>query len=222
MLSLKAGRIERRRASAAQKARFSVSFPNSTEFPPGSVVPLCGRSGSGKSTFLQALAGFRRGLIVSGIHESSWGRAGNRVPVSQACAYLTAHPSFFPTLPVLEYLRLSAFKSRPRDVVTDKEIASACDRFMLSDHLLARFPADLSSGERQRVGLARVSLQLCPVVLLDEPRANLDVEAREVLDAFFAQVASDGGVVLYATHNEHDWAGRPHLRLENHLIEFVP
>jgi ABC-type lipoprotein export system ATPase subunit len=79
-----------------------------------------------------------------------------------------------------------------------------------ADALLERFglgaradhhPAQLSTGERQRTGLARALLRNPGLVLADEPTGNLDDEnGRAVLEAL-SEFASGGGAVLMATHD---------------------
>lgn len=74
------------------------------------------------------------------------------------------------------------------------------ERFGLRDRADHR-PAQLSTGERQRTGLARALLRGPKLVLADEPTGNLDDEnGRAVLDAL-SEFASRGGAVLMATHD---------------------
>ena len=66
---------------------------------------------------------------------------------------------------------------------------------------LNHFPAELSTGERQRVGLARAMLNSPALILADEPTGNLDQEnSRIVLDTL-ADFAGRGGAVLMVTHD---------------------
>jgi len=68
------------------------------------------------------------------------------------------------------------------------------------DHLLERFPGEISLGERQRVGLARALHAGAPVTILDEPTAHQDGDhTRLVLDAL-TSLPGDRAVVM-ATHD---------------------
>ena len=58
-----------------------------------------------------------------------------------------------------------------------------------------------SQGMRQRVALARVLLRRPELLLLDEPYAGLDAEAKEIVDAAIAEALADGRTVVLATHD---------------------
>ncbi len=61
-------------------------------------------------------------------------------------------------------------------------------------------PASLSTGERQRVGLARALLNEPRIILADEPTGNLDPENTETILRTFEEFTRNGGVVLMVTH----------------------
>lgn len=73
------------------------------------------------------------------------------------------------------------------------------------DSLIDAPLASLSGGERQRVHIARVWLQAAPITLLDEPDANLDREARRILERLITSKVAGGGCVVMVTH-DRDWA----------------
>lgn len=65
----------------------------------------------------------------------------------------------------------------------------------------------LSSGQRQRVMLARAVAQDTPIMLLDEPTNFLDVEATDEMFQLFSHLAQQGKIIIVATH-QRDWAQR--------------
>jgi putative ABC transport system ATP-binding protein len=82
-----------------------------------------------------------------------------------------------------------------------------------ADHL----PADLSAGEKQRVAFARALLNNPPIILADEPTANLDAVNRAIIADLLRRAVDQQNVgVLVATHDERlqDWADRI-LRIED-------
>ncbi len=78
------------------------------------------------------------------------------------------------------------------------------ERFGIGD-LAKRNPAQLSGGERQRVALARALASSPKALLLDEPTASLDVEARVEVRAFLAEsIRSLGLPTILVTHDAMD------------------
>ena len=75
-------------------------------------------------------------------------------------------------------------------------------RFQLEDRL-GHYPAELSTGERQRTALARALLNDPQVLLADEPTGNLDRDNAEIVLAFLGEFAADGGAVLLVTHDDY-------------------
>ncbi len=65
----------------------------------------------------------------------------------------------------------------------------------------------LSSGQRQRVMLARAVAQDTPIMLLDEPTNFLDVEATDEVFQLLSHLAQQGKIIIVATH-QRDWAQR--------------
>jgi ABC-type lipoprotein export system ATPase subunit len=153
--------------------------PTSLTVQAGDVLAVTGPSGTGKSTLVSILAGWDR--PSSGTVE----RPARTVFVPQRLALLD-------TLNVLDNIAL-ADAGRAAEVPA---LAAA----LSVDHLLERFPGEISMGERQRVGLARALHAGAPVTILDEPTAHLDGDhTRLVLDAL-TSLPGDRAVVM-ATHD---------------------
>ncbi len=72
-------------------------------------------------------------------------------------------------------------------------------------HWAARKVQTLSSGQRQRVMLARAVAQDTPIMLLDEPTNFLDVEATDEVFQLLSHLAQQGKIIIVATH-QRDWA----------------
>jgi thiol reductant ABC exporter CydD subunit len=162
---------------------------------PGETVAVTGPSGAGKSTLLQALLGFVApesgsvrlgGVRLTEADPDAW---------SARFSYLPQRPHLFAGT-VADNIRLgaagasdAAVASAARDAGVDVDLALP----------VGEGGAGLSAGQRQRVALARVFLRDTPVVLLDEPTANLDPDTeRTVLDA--VRRLSAGRTVLVVAH----------------------
>jgi len=153
--------------------------PTSLTVHAADVLAVTGPSGTGKSTLVSILAGWDR--PTSGHVE----RPIRTVFVPQRLALLD-------TLTVQDNIAL-ADAGRAADV-------PALTASLAVDHLLDRFPGEISLGERQRVGVARALHASAPVTILDEPTAHQDGDhTRLVLDAL-TSLPADRAVVI-ATHD---------------------
>jgi ABC-type lipoprotein export system ATPase subunit len=192
----------------------TISFPTVTgtvdaltgvhaSFGPGAVHALVGPTGSGKSSFLRVLAGHERptsGTIVVAGHVISrmGGRARRRVR-RRDIGFVFQRPAanLFTYLDVDEHLRVAA---RLRATFDPDEAAALLDALGLAARRRHR-PAQLSGGEQQRLAFAMAAIGRPPVLLADEPTAELDHEAgRHLLDAVGA-LAARGTCVVFATHD---------------------
>lgn len=159
---------------------------------PGEVVALAGPSGVGKSTVIALLLGYvspdAGHVTVAGVDlsdvDTDWWRA--RV------AWVPQRPVLFPGT-VADNIRLG-------DPTAGPDRLEAAARATGLVPLLSTVVGDgLSTGERQRVALARALLRDAPVLLLDEPTANLDGAAEAtLLDA--VRLAAHGRTVLVVAH----------------------
>ncbi|MGB0846606.1 MAG: ATP-binding cassette domain-containing protein [Thiolinea sp.] len=167
---------------------------------PGTLLTIQGRSGVGKSTLLDTVAGFL--VPLSG--DIRWqgvslvGQAVEQRPVSML---FQAH-NLFEHLSIMDNLNLglSHLKHQSRD----EGILSAAKALQVGD-LLTRQPGQLSGGQRQRIALLRTLLRPEPIVLLDEPFTGLDNESRVLAaDWVRSQVDNVGKTVLLVTHQDDD------------------
>lgn len=170
------------------------------ELAPGITV-LRGPNGSGKTTALRALAGLvplARGERVVPFDTLYLGHR------PQLLHGLTAYENlrFFsrfrgPTSRALALLRTGAPRAR------DDRVMSALERWGQLDG--ADRPVErLSAGQRRRVSLARLEIETCALVLLDEPFGELDDDGAAVLRTVLALLTTMGCAILVASHGHHD------------------
>lgn len=163
----------------------------------GECLAVQGRSGVGKSTLLHTLAGFeqaRQGRIL-------WqGKDLLNLPAHQRpVSMLFQEHNLFEHLSVLANLKLGFDDAPDRDQL--QEAAAAMD---VADQL-AKFPTELSGGQRQRIGLIRTLLRPEPLILLDEPFAELDQHTRYKAANWVADIARQTGkTMLLVTHQDED------------------
>jgi molybdate transport system ATP-binding protein len=171
---------------------------------------VLGPNGAGKTTLLRALAGL---LALSGgairVGADVWddAAAGVFLPaVERAAGIVFQDYRLFPHLSVLDNVAFSARARRVPRRQARQEAAQWLDRMDLAD-LADRRPAKLSGGQAQRVALARALATEPRLLLLDEPLAALDVEARLELRAELARHLADfPGPTVLVTHDSEDTA----------------
>ena len=171
---------------------------------PGEIVALQGSSGSGKTTFLHAIAGFVS-LHSGTIHVA--GKTLNDSTEAERAAFrrnvLGLMTQDFHLLSKLSAERNAALAPLLAGKTPAEAIAAAhdlLDRLGLADHHKAP-PSRLSRGQRQRVALARALAIQRPFLLLDEPTSSLDEDAKKIVMKMVREHADAGSAVLIATHD---------------------
>ena len=138
---------------------------------PGTLTALIGPSGGGKTTLLNAIAGFEQpsgGALTLDGADLLGAPAGQR-PV----ALLFQEHNLFPDLTAYENAALGASPNLRLTSDQASSVTEALHQVDLAAHAGKR-PAQLSGGQRQRAAIARMLLMRRPVFLLDEPFGALD------------------------------------------------
>jgi len=147
----------------------------------GEIVALEGQNGSGKTTLARIAAGLLQPTSGTVTRE---GRA----------TYLSQDPGRY-------LVRETAIEEVALGVAGDEvRAAAALESFGLS-FATCRHPRDLSSGERERLGIAAVSVPEPDLLVLDEPTRGIDPDRKAALAAWLLEQADAGRGVLVATHD---------------------
>jgi ABC-2 type transport system ATP-binding protein len=158
----------------------------------GEILCLLGPNGAGKSTAVALLLGLRR--PDEGTVELFGGRP-SEVGVRRRLGATPQEAAYPPALRVREIVTLAAahFES-------PEPVDQLLDRFGLGE-LAGRQVGGLSGGQRRRLAVALAFAGRPELVVLDEPTAGLDIEARQALWAAVRTFAAEGGSVLFTTHH---------------------
>lgn len=185
------------------------------ELPESGVSVLFGRSGSGKSTLLRCTAGLEpaaQGRVRVG--EALWQYDASgffQPPQRRRAGMVFQHGALFEHLDVRGNLEFGWRRLEPgrRRTQPDEVIA-----LLRLEPLLRRRTPSLSGGERQRVALGRALLGSPDLLLLDEPLASLDREARRQILPYLEDLPRRFALpILYVTHYMNEAA-----RLADHLV----
>ncbi len=168
----------------------------------GEICAVIGPSGGGKSTLLNAIAGFAP--VEAGTIRVAGRALGDMAPAERPVTLLFQENNLFPHLTVAENVGLGL---RPSLRLSAAERARAAGGLAEAglEGLGGRRPDALSGGQRQRAALARALLRDRPALLLDEPFAALGPGQRAEMLAFVARVMrSRRAAVLMVTHQPED------------------
>ena len=165
----------------------------SLEIQTGEVFGLLGPNGAGKSTLIRLVMGYlspTSGTVtVAGLDSCR-----DRVDVHRHVAYLPGDARLFKTMRGRGVLRL--FSQFREDMDLSKALAVA-DRLELN---LSRWVAFMSTGMRQKLALAVTLASDVPLLILDEPTANLDPTVRGEVIRMVAELKATGKTVVFSSH----------------------
>ena len=165
----------------------------------GEIVGLTGRSGSGKSTCLDLIAGFL--TPVAGTVEVDGTNINARPPGQRPVTILFQNNNLFEHLGVRENVALGVNPSLKLTPAENDQVAGALSKVGLGD-MLKRSAASLSGGEQQRVAVARAIAKRPQVLLCDEPTGALDSKTGTgVLEAIERVNREFGTTTAVITHN---------------------
>jgi putative ABC transport system ATP-binding protein/macrolide transport system ATP-binding/permease protein/lipoprotein-releasing system ATP-binding protein len=178
----------------------------SLEVAAGDFLAVCGRSGSGKSTLLGMLGGICRptsgSVTINGA--DVWSLSADRLADfrNRHVGFVFQFASLLPTLRVIDNVALPALLARRESLEEVYRRAEALlSRVQLADRLEA-YPGELSGGQQRRVALARALVNEPPLILADEPTADLDDESEADIFRLLLDLHRAGGVtLLVVTHN---------------------
>jgi len=163
---------------------------------PGEIYGLLGPNGAGKTTALRMLAGL---LQPSSGRALVLGLDADSAQAKKRMGFLSGSTGLYGRLTPRETLRYFGRIHSVSGVDLRDRISTLAGWLGLED-LLDRRCEDLSTGEKQRVSLARAMLHDPPVLILDEPTAGLDVLASRSLRDFVGSQRARGKAVLFSTH----------------------
>ncbi|MFL6663410.1 MAG: ATP-binding cassette domain-containing protein [Rhizobacter sp.] len=170
---------------------------------PGEVLAVMGESGAGKSSLLAMLAGtIPDGFVASGEVRLDGVRIDPLPTVRRHVALLYQDDLLFPHMTVLENL-LFALPAGPRAARVSEAQGALANAGL--DGLGARWPHQLSGGQRARVSVLRALLAKPRAVLLDEPFSRLDAALRLRFRQFvFERIAGQRIPAVLVTHDPND------------------
>lgn len=161
----------------------------------GESVALWGENGAGKTTAIRCLLGvipYDGEVTLAGYNTKKQGKHSRK-----SLGFVPQEISFHDDLTVYEtvqfYIRLKGLKEETEYVV------NLIERLGLESYIEKQV-RDLSGGMKQRLALVIALLSDPPVIILDEPTANLDITAREEFLGLLGELKENGKTLIFSSH----------------------
>jgi ABC-type lipoprotein export system ATPase subunit/CRP-like cAMP-binding protein len=171
----------------------------------GEFVAIIGKSGSGKSTFINMITGIDRPtsgeIIIDGAPVHSFNEAQMAAWRGRNLGIVFQFFQLFPTLTLLENVILpmelnSLYNKRER-----RERAMHLLDMVEMAEQAHKLPSTISGGQQQRVAIARALANDPPLIVADEPTGNLDSKTAAKVFALFEELVASGKTILMVTHD---------------------
>jgi len=198
LLEIKKLTKEYKRGASSFKAVDNVDLSISED----DFVSIIGRSGSGKSTFLNMIASLiiptSGSLELEGQNILSKKDKVTSFYRNSKIGYIPQGYSTLSNLTVLDNVRLPFFFYKREGDATEKAL-DLLEKVGIP-HLAQSYPKELSGGELRRVSIARALINSPAILLADEPTSDLDSLTTTDIMQLFEQISQNGTAILMVTH----------------------
>lgn len=171
----------------------------SFEVKEGEAVALWGENGAGKTTALRCLLGvipFEGSVSLSGFESKSQGKQAR-----MQIGFVPQEINFHDDLSVIETLE---FYAKLKHLAEETGYHSRMIERLGLSSTIDRHVRDLSGGMKQRLALAIALLADPPILILDEPTANLDVRARDEFLLLLKELKQSGKTLVFSSHRQEE------------------
>lgn len=168
----------------------------------GDFISIIGRSGSGKSTFLNMITGFLTPttgtVFLDNINLHSLGDEKLSALRNSRFGYIPQGSGLLSNLTVFENVCLPFYLGTQEGHIEDRA-SFLLDEIELA-HLAKMYPANLSGGELRRIMIARALINSPDILIADEPTSDLDPETTKDIMDLFVRINKKGTTMLIVTH----------------------
>ena len=181
-----------------EKEEFYADNGITFEAKEGEIIGILGPNGAGKTTLLRMIAGIlepTEGTVsFDGLNYKE-----NEIEIKQNIAYLSGNTKLYDTLSTYELLKMCADIYGVPSEKIDKRIQEL-SKILNMDSFLYNKISNLSTGQTQRVNIARCLVHDPKYYILDETTTGLDIISSQIILDFIKQEKQRGKVILYSTH----------------------
>lgn len=184
--------------SKKEKEEFYADNGITFEAKEGEILGILGPNGAGKTTLLRMIAGILE--PTSGdIDFDNLNYSNNEIEIKRNIAYLSGNTKIYNSISPYELLKMcSELYDVPKDEVDDriKKVSKILDM----DEFLHNRIEKLSTGQSQRVNIARCLIHDPKYYILDEATSGLDIISSQIILDFIKDEKNKGKTILYSTH----------------------
>lgn len=181
-----------------QKEEFYADNGISFEAYDGEIVGILGPNGAGKTTLLRMIAGILEPTSGT-IDFDSLNYSKNEIEIKKNIAYLSGNTKIYNSLSAYELLKMCAeLYDVPSNKVEDK--IKEISKVLNMDKFLHNRIGNLSTGQTQRVNIARCLIHDPKYYILDEATSGLDIISSQIILDFIKKEKEKGKTILYSTH----------------------
>lgn len=172
---------------------------------PGEFVCISGRSGSGKSTMLNMLAGLEKPtsgeIVILGKHIENMSESARIRFRRQYIGFVFQSYNLMPQYTAVENVELPLMLRGIGKRERRKQALAVMEQVGIVSHAEHK-PSELSGGQQQRVGIARALITKPPIVFADELTGNLDTKtSAEIMDLLTGLFRSSGTTFMLVSHD---------------------
>lgn len=181
-----------------RKEEFYADNDISFEAKEGEVLGILGPNGAGKTTLLRMIAGIMTptsGEVI--IDNQNYQK--NEIEIKKKIAFLTGNTKLYKDLSSYELLKMSSDYYEISDDEAKKNINSLAAKFKMEDFLYQRI-GSLSTGQTQKVSIARCLIHNPKYYILDEPTSGLDIISSKIILDTIKEEKNNDKCILYSTH----------------------
>ena len=181
-----------------EKMEFYAVNGVSFEANEGEIVGILGPNGAGKTTLLRMIAGIMN--PTSGdVKFDDMDYQKDEIKIKKSLAYLSGNTKIYNSISPYELLRMCAeFYEVKKDEIDNR--IQEISRILEMDKFLYSRIGNLSTGQTQRVNIARCLIHDPKYYILDEATSGLDIISSQIILDFMKSEKKKGKCVLYSTH----------------------
>ena len=181
-----------------EKEEFYANNGISFEAKDGEIIGILGPNGAGKTTLLRMIAGILAPTEGT-VSFDNLNYKNNEIEIKKNLAYLSGNTKLYDTLSTYELLRMCTdIYGVPKDIA-EKRIKEL-SKILNMDSFLYNKIGNLSTGQTQRVNIARCLVHNPKYYILDEATTGLDIISSQIILDFIKQEKQKGKTILYSTH----------------------